>query len=531
MFGEKTRKSIESLQSVRKRQERRECECSLEKFVKASWTVLEPGKPLSWNWSLTMMCEFLEAFARRDFHRGIINVPPRCSKSTIVSVCFNAWVWCQPDGKGPGRMGASHQFMCLSNDESLSLRDAVATRNLIDSEWYQGLWGVRVRFADDQNEKKFYKNLANGHRVSKGLRGAIIGKGGDTILIDDPHDVDDVMSDATRDGDLQSYDGKVISRLNDQSAGGIMIIMQRLADLDLVGHVIKKDGLYSDDNPLGWVKLSLPMEFELDERGKEPINPAEDLGYIDPRTKAGDLLWPHRFPRASVEHLASGLGEYQASGQLQQRPSPGEGGILKKAWWRYWPDDKPFPVTDHIFLSWDTAYSEQDLKKNAFSAMTMWGVWWDEQDQRHKLIMLYAWDAQVAYPELRKRAKVMDNEFHPDRHLIEKKASGQALLPDLRRAGIAVYPYQPDRDKVARAYAIQSPLKGGLIYAPNREWAMRVIDYCAAFPVGAPPSADYTDTVTQAVLYLTNRWWVTHPDDGEEAKPTKRKTQRVPAYG
>lgn len=490
-----------------------------------AWRVLEPGRELQWNWSVQLICRFLEAFARREFHRGIINIPPRGMKSTLVSVCYQVWVWIQPPKKHRF-LGPYHQFLCLSNADDLVLRDASKARDLIESEWFKSHWGDRVHLMQDQTEKKFYRNNWNGHRNSKSITGRLTGKGGDTILIDDPHDAEGAMSDAERAQVIEAYGGKVTSRLNDQVNGGIMLIMQRLHEADLAGYVIDKDGLYSaDDNPRGWMKLCLPMEYELDEKDKTPVNPAGKYGFRDMRTEPNELLWKDRFPFDVVRKLESDLTEYKAAGQLQQRPSPRGGGILKKSWWKIWPDDKQLPLCDHVFCSWDTAYTEKDMETGSYSVRTVWGVFWDEPAQQYALILSGSWWDRVGYPELRKKAQEDTLALKPDAHLIEKKASGQSLIQDLRRAGkgarrLRIRTYSPDRDKIARAHAASNTFSAGLIYAPNKAWAHQVIDHCATFPAGAPPCSDITDTVTQAVVYLTHRWWVTHPDDVEDDVPT-----------
>lgn len=515
---------------------REELQRSFPAFVQWAWHILEPGRRLRWNWSVELVCRALQDFAFRRFLRLIINIPPRNMKSILVSVCYQVWVWIQdPDAlkragvKGAEFVGPYHQFLCLSNGDDLALRDALQSRNLIEHPEFQELFGDLVQIPRGQNEKGYYRNATNGHRISRSITSRLIGRGADTELIDDPHDAQKAQSDAERQRVLDAYSGGVTSRLNDQANGGIAIIMQRVHGADLVDFVVKKDGLYHPtENPGGWVKLVLPMEFELDEpdKGDEGIiNPARSLGYNDPRKDPGDLLWPERFPAHAVARLKSDLeansGLYGASCQLQQRPAPAEGGILRKSYWRMWPDDKPLPICDHVFMSWDTAYTEADMKASAFSARTAWGVFWDEQAQDYAMILLHGWAKRVSYPDLRKKAMDDTADFQPDGHIIEKKASGISLVQDLRRAGtrgrrVRLRTYMPDRDKVARAHASTSTLSAGLVWAPNRKWANEVIDACAQFPNGAPPSADYTDTVTQAILYLRNGWWVQHPDDKDD---------------
>ena len=534
MTREQLLRKLEIEHELTLRAQRQLLQDSFSAFVEWAWHILEPGRVLKWNWSVELICNFLQAFAFRKFHRGIINIPPRGMKSTLVSVCFPVWVWIQDQERlkahgvdGAEFVGPWHQFLTLANDAPLALRDAVQARNLMEHEDFRDLFGRMIQIPQGQNEKSYYRNTKNGHRNSRAIQSSLTGKGGDTITIDDPHDAEKAMSDADRQNVLDAYAGKVTSRLNDQANGGILIIMQRLHENDLAGFVRAKDGDWTEDNVRGWVSLVLPMEFELDQPGKAPVNPAKRLGFADPRSRHGELLWPERFPADAVARLRSDLertsGVYGATAQLQQTPAPSEGGILRKSWWRRWPDDKSFPLCEHVFLSWDTAFTERDLKEASFSARTAWGVFFNEQDQAYQLILLHCWADQVAYPDLRQKAQDDTNDFMPDAHLIEKKASGISLIQDLRRAGkgrkrVRLRTYSPDRDKVARAHAVTSLLSSGVVWAPSRSWAEKAIDACGVFPNGAPPSADITDTVTQALLYLKNGWWVEHPDDAVDSQ-------------
>ena len=503
---------------------RKELEESLTAFAKEAWKVIEPGRTLIWNWHMDLICRFLEAFYRREFRNGIINIPYRLSKSTLVSVIYPAWVWCQPEVES-WQGGPGHQFLTLSHRDPLSIRDAVKTRTLIESAWYKKNW-PHVKLKEGQNEKMRYELVGNGHRIAQGSKAGATGESADTVIFDDPHDAEKAQSEAERTAVTDAYDNKVSSRLNDQVRGGRLIIMQRLHEQDLSGHVLEKDGYYDPvENPGGWLQLKLPMEYE----GKEN-NPADKYGFVDPRTEVGELLDPGRFPKDEVKKHKARLGEYGFAGQMQQNPSPKGGGILKEKWWKKWPSDKPTPVCDHVFLSWDTAFSEQAFESNAYSAMTEWGVFWEEQEERYSLILLGAWWERVAYPELRAKAKELQLKRKPDVQLIEKKASGISLVQDLRRSRIRVRTYQPDRDKVARAYAISAMLESGQVWVPERKWADYVVRVCSSFPNGAPPSADIVDTVTQALLYLRNGSWVSHPDDEQQEEETKQ-TKRVSPYG
>jgi predicted phage terminase large subunit-like protein len=319
------------------------------------------------------------------------------------------------------------------------------------------------------------------------------------------------FSDVDRKNVIDSYDQKLSTRLNHQDRSAIILIMQRLHVGDLTGHLLKK-------SETKWIHLVIPMEYD----GKR-FDAGKDIGrpeLNDPRTKDGELLHPDLFSAAAVRRLKEDLGTYGSAGQLAQRPNPEGGGILKAPWWRIWPEKKGLPEFEHIFLSWDTAYTEQDLKNVAYSGYLGFGVFWDEQEQRYALMLMRSWYERVEYPELRRKAREITVEVRPDSHLIEKKASGISLVQDMRRIkGVRIRTYQPDRDKIARAYAVSAMLESGQIWAPDRKWADKVINHIAEFPNGSPPSADLTDMLTQAMLYLRNGYWVSHPDDDDPPPP------------
>lgn len=337
-----------------------------------------------------------------------------------------------------------------------------------------------------------------------------------SLIIDDPIDAKKAFSDIEIANVNDTYDQAVSSRLNDLSKDGIVLIMQRTRTNDLTGHLMSK----KEQN---WVVFRVAMEAE----AIPGYNAMEDLGVniydgkcVDDIREEGDLMFPDRFTREAVDALKEDLGEYGTAGQLQQRPTPLGGGIIKKNYWTTWPDDMKFPSMEHVFISWDTAFTDKDNKDASYSAVTRWGVFWHEQQQRHCLMVLGMWYARVAYPDLRNKAQWMTEEYSPDCHLIEKKASGQSLIQDLRRTGsgarrVRLRAVMPDRDKITRAYTATATMASGIVYTPNRKWAKKLIDFCSEFPAGAPPSGDLTDTVTQAILYLTKGWWISHPDDDE----------------
>ena len=478
---------------------------SLKDFTKNSWQAIEPGRDFYDNWHIDAVSDHLQAVVEGDIKRLIINIPPRHMKSISVAVALPAWAWTiQPEKK----------FLYASYAGSLSIRDSVKCRRLLDSRWYKEHFGETFKLTSDQNQKQRFENDKTGARIATSVDGALTGEGGDIIVIDDPHNVRESESSTVREGVLEWWDQAMQTRLNDPKTGAFIIIMQRVHENDLTGHILS--------NELGdeWDHLCLPARYEVG----HPTITRSTLNFFDPRTEEGELLWPDRIDDKTLTNLERSLGSYAAAGQLQQRPMPKGGGILKAEWWVPWEKEELPSNIEYVLQSWDTAFSTKE--NSSYSARTTWGVF--RSNGQVNVIVIDMWYDRVSYPELRKIAQESYEEWEPDAVLIEKKASGQSLLQDLRMAGIPVLEYSPDRDKQARAHASSALLEDGRIYFPfNKKWAKDLIDICAAFPAG--DNDDIVDTCTQAWLRLRKGWFVTHSNDYEEDEyPEKR---RMTLYG
>lgn len=276
---------------------------TLAGFVREFWPVLEPVRLLAWGWALDAMCAHLEAVTRGDINRLILNVPPGSMKSLLVSVFWPAWEW--------GPQGFAHnQYLTSSFSQTNVVRDNVKMRRLVASEKYQALWPVT--FQGDQNAKLKFENTATGFREGRPFE-SLTGGRGDRLLIDDPHSVDGGESDTQRDAAVRTFFEAGTDRLNSE-ASAIVVIMQRLHERDLTGELLKRD--------LGYVHLELPMEFE-------PQRRCETFLFTDPRTQAGELLFPELFSANRVADLKKAKGSYAWAGQYQQRPAPRDGGLFK----------------------------------------------------------------------------------------------------------------------------------------------------------------------------------------------------------
>jgi predicted phage terminase large subunit-like protein len=273
--------------------------------------VLEPATPFVAGWHLDAICEHLESVSRGEIRNLLINVPPRHMKSLAVCVFWPAWEWISH----PER-----RWLFASYALSLSERDSLKCRRLIESPWYQQHWGNRFQLCGDQNTKLRYENDKTGHRIASSVDGSATGEGGDRVVVDDPHNVIDRESDAERARTLIWWDETMSTRLNDPKNGAKVIVMQRIHEKDLSGHVLAQGG---------YDHLCLPAEFEPSRRCVTRIP------WHDPRQQQNDLLWLPRIGPAELAEYKTRLGPEGYAGQFQQRPAPAGGARFKAEWFRY----------------------------------------------------------------------------------------------------------------------------------------------------------------------------------------------------
>ncbi len=219
----------------------------------------------------------------------------------------------------------------------MSTRDSMKCRRLIESPWYRQRWGHKVRLLKDNNKQDQFSNTASGQRVSTSVGGKGTGEGGDFVVVDDPHNVQDGESSAVTRSTCIWWDETMGSRFNNPNTGCRVIIMQRVSEKDLSAHVLAKGG---------YEHLCLPMEYESDRRCKTSI------GWEDWRESDGELLWPERIGPEVLSKLKKTLGSYGSAGQLQQRPAPRGGGWFKREWFDL---VNAAPATGNKVRYWDRA--------------------------------------------------------------------------------------------------------------------------------------------------------------------------------
>lgn len=449
--------------------EREYCKRSLANFAKQAWPILEPATPLKWGWAVDSICEHLEAVTRGDIKRLLANVPPGSMKSLLVSVIWPAWEW--------GPVGIPEKrFIGTAHKQDLAVRDSTKCRRLITSDWYQRLWPLKL--TGDQNAKTKFENEKTGFREAMAFT-SMTGARGDRVILDDPHSVDDANSAAKLHADIVTFREALPSRVNNEDSA-IIIIMQRLAVGDVSDVAVE----------LGYDHLCIPMRYEHG-RSKHVVGPG------DPRTVDGELMFPERFSETQVQELESSLGSYAVAGQLQQRPSPRGGGILKTSWFKFYETPPSFK---YRLIFADTA--QKTGEQNDYSVFQCWGYPGDGTAYLVDMVR-GKWEA----PELLATGRAFWNKHKsvnqsPLRAFkIEDKVSGTGLIQTLKREAVPVKPIQRDRDKVTRAMDVAPTAEAGCVYLPsNAPYLSDLLSELESFPNAAHD--DQVDPLMDAIMEL-----------------------------
>lgn len=448
---------------------------SLRDFVKACWHIIEPNTRLAWSWALDAMCDHVEALLTGKLGKTnlIITVPPGAMKSTIVSVATPAWQWInRPQWRA---IHASGNFQ-------VSVRDSLRCRAILDSAWYRNRFGISWQFASDQNLKSYYANSASGFRSAVSSGSKITGSRADSLFVDDALDAADAYSDNARTTVIDWWRQAFANRLNDAQTGTRCIIQQRLHPEDLVGWILASE-------PDQWEVLTIPMEWEESRRF------TTSLGWSDPRTEDGALMFPQRFPASVVASERVRLGESGYAGQHQQRPFNASGEVFKTGALQWWNREAPLPTFSRVVMSCDTAFKTKE--ESDYSVACILGQF------DKGIFILDVVRGRWGFPQLKATMEQLGEKWRPTAVLIEDAASGQSLIQEFQKnTAFPIKPVRPDGDKLSRAHTIVPRWEAGRCYA--LEGASFLPDFLAelhSFPKSVHD--DQVDAFVQGVRYLT----------------------------
>jgi predicted phage terminase large subunit-like protein len=443
-------------------------------FIERSFYELNPQTEFLPGEYIELLAATLEKCRMGKIRRLIINLPPRTLKSHVASVAFPAWILGHD---------ASKQIICASYGQDLADKHARDCRILMSSPIYKRIFPQTILSAEKLAVNDFVTS-AKGFRMSTSVGGVLTGRGGDILILDDIMKPEDALSETRRKFANEWFLHTLLSRLNSKENGIIIIVMQRLHQEDLVGELMEREH---------WEVLSLPALARVD----------EEYAYESPlgsqvfSRKAGDALHPERDSVETYKRIRQESGEYIFQSQYQQDPMPLEGGLVKRSWLRFYDPNQIPDRFEYVLQSWDTANKSGEL--NDFSVGTTWGIY----DGKVYLIDVYRQRAD--YPELRRVVINSYEKYNPNKVLIEDKASGTALIQELKLAGVfGVECYQPNpgTDKMLRFAAQAMKFEKGQVYLPTEAlWLEEYVREITGFP--GTKYDDQVDSTSQALDFLS----------------------------
>lgn len=452
---------------------------SLRFFVEWAWPILEPGTAFQANWHIDLICEYLEAVTAGEILRLVINIPPRYMKSLLVSVLWPCWEWYQqPSGR----------YIFSSYAEGLASHHSLSRRRLIRRRPYQR-FAPEVRLTRDQAEKLEFHNTKGGIMVATSTGGSITGKGGNRLIIDDPHNPTQAESDAQRQQALDFFRYTLSTRLDDPKRDAIVVVMQRLHTRDLTAVCLEQ----------GFVHLCLPALAPSHTTIVFPWSAKTVVRELD------SPLWPERQGVPELDRQRQILGSYGFAGQYQQSPVPRDGGMFKPEWWRYW-DQLPTRFDD-ITLSWDLSFKGGEGHDYVVGlALGRVGA---------VIYLLDRFKAKASFTETCHAIKQMVATFRNARAvLVESAANGDAAVNTLQTTIRGILLVTPEGGKQSRAAAVQPQVEAGQVLLPRPRfadgqlrteyaWVEDFVEQCSLFPKGEHD--DDVDAMTQALVYLQRR--------------------------
>lgn len=457
----------------------------LSQFIRLAWNRVEPAK-LLWNWHVDAIAEHLSAVARGQIRNLLILVPPGCMKTGSVSIFWPAWVWAEID--------PATKFIYSSYAQPLSDKSAKQHRDLMTDDWYQSLYSDRVQLGADQAAQvRFFENDKHGFRFSTSVGGTVTGYHGDILVFDDLAKAQDAEG-------KNLYDPSAIRKANDFWFSTMSTrqanpettrkvgIMQRLHHDDTAGRCIASKE---------YEVLTLPMEYE---RKRAVVS---CLGWCDPRTEEGELLWPERYSAKTVETLKRDLGPVAAAAQLRQCPSPPGGVIFKKETFRHWGVlGSRFEQRPHeglMLVSWDCAFKEKT--DSDYVVGTVWLA------SGANFFLLDRFRAQTSFTKTLVAVKDMQKRWpYLTYTLVEDKANGTAVIDTLRDEVPGLLAVEPHGGKQVRAHATTALFAAEQVWFPppaENPWIEETMAELVAFPLGAHD--DEVDSITQALIFLRSK--------------------------
>lgn len=312
------------------------CRTSFEAFAHKAFGIIEPGTDFETNWHIGCVAEHLEACYRGEIKRLIINIPPRSLKSYSVAQAFPAWVM----GKDP-----TQKFIMASYAYSLAEQNVRKCRTIMRDDWYKDTFKKTIISAD-QDQKQHFETTQGGMYYGAGIGGTLTGKGADYVLLDDPLNPKEAMSDTIRATTISEIRSTLFTRFNDKRTGRFILIMQRLHEGDPTGDLLK-DG--------GYVHVKLPAIAHKSVH----VTLGDKTWDMEPN----QFLFPKRLTPEILEQTRKEMTEIHFAGQFLQEPVPVGGGEFREEWMQWQKPGGIKPKEMNLVILVDAAGGDELNKK------------------------------------------------------------------------------------------------------------------------------------------------------------------------
>lgn len=436
--------------------------------------------------------------------RICVNMPPRHGKSQLISIYFPAWFL----GRNPDK-----KVLMVSHTTDLAVDFGRKVRNLISTPEYQAIFPT-VQLASDSKSAGRWNTSAGGEYFACGVGSALAGRGAHLLLVDDPHNEQDIIS-----GNLDVFDKAYEwftfgARTRLMPGGRIAIVQTRWHLDDLTGRVVRD--MAQNELADKYEVIEFPAILEVEAEVPDPTNRLLTIHKTIEKP-----LWPEFFNLDALYRTKASMPVFQWNAQYQQQPTAEEAALVKREWWMEWPHEDP-PSCEYIIMTLDAAAEKNN--RADFTALTTWGVFFNEEENCYGIILLNSIKRRLEFPELKELAMEQYEQWEPDAFIVEKKSSGTPLYQEMRRSGLMVQEYTPHRgsgDKTARLNSVADIVRSGLVWVPQTRWAEELVEEVAGFPFMS--NDDLVDTTIMALMRFRQGGFISLPTDEADSEPLYRR--------
>lgn len=397
--------------------------------------------------------------------RIIVSLPPRSGKSFLISQYFPAW------------------YLGTHPDNNLLLGTYGAN--------FAKAWGRKCRDILNRHAAKFGINgirrdvsaagewevaERKGGMLSVGVGGEATGRGGQMLLLDDPiKNAEQARSKKIRDKIDDWFQSTYYTRR--EPGASIIVVATRWSEDDLIGRLLRR----AADGGEQWEYIALPAIAGYDDPiGREP----------------GEPLWPERYSVEDLAQIRKAVGEYWWSALYLQSPSPLEGGIFKRHWWKFYKQAPP--KFDAMFFSWDFAVKAE--QENDYTVGQVWGILGANRYLVHQVRI------KAEFIEALRAVSNMISQYRQfNGILVEDSALGPAVVSTLKQTYAGIIPVKAQGGKEMRASAASPQVESGNVLLPDpslpgAEWVEEFLAEHSSFPNAA--NDDQVDATSQFLNYI-----------------------------